>query len=273
MKGIPPDTCSKVAVRDGNSSWIVVTLVTPGAASSISHVSRDGASDATSSSQRASNVWTRRRGGSASRTVPTMASVPPRSVAKRRAGLPIGLDGAAVVVAERELRLGDGRPHPIGRGADEDLRDSMRAIPCLAVGTHGGLLHERLKGKQNVRGASPELVEPAVVEPSDGDGVEVVEPPAAAPMRDHQPRLLQDAQVLHDRDAGHLGKCLLELAERLAIALIEPIQQPPAGWIRQRPKDLVTLLHARENTSPFGYMSIPEGAQVRRAGEEIRSSG
>ena len=31
-------------MRDGNSSWIVVTLVTPGETSSISQVRRDGAS-------------------------------------------------------------------------------------------------------------------------------------------------------------------------------------------------------------------------------------
>ena len=42
-----------------------------------------------------------------------------------------------------------------------------------------------------------------------------------------------------------IGRPALELAERLAISLEEPVQQQPAVWIRQRLEDLV--VHAGDN--------------------------
>jgi hypothetical protein len=81
-------------------------------------------------------------------------------------------------------------------------------------------------------------------------------------MRDDEPCLLEDPKVLHDRDAAHLRQRLCQLTQRLAIALIEPIEEHPSRGVRQGPERRVVLLHDADNMSPNGYMSID---RIRRS--------
>ena len=60
---------------------------------------------------------------------------------------------------------------------------------------------------------------------------------------DDEARALQDPQVLHHAEARHL-QLGLELGERAAVALEEPVEEVPAGRIRQCPEDVV-VVHAR----------------------------
>ena len=64
--------------------------------------------------------------------------------------------------------------------------------------------------------------------------------------RDDEAGVLENAQVLHDAEAGHRRQQRFELTERLAIALSEPVKQAPPIRIGQCPKDGFHLLHARD---------------------------
>src|SRR5207244_94543 len=98
------------------------------------------------------------------------------------------------------------------------------------------VLQARLQGEQAGRDSTRVLVEPAVVEPANRDGIEEVMLLPADPTGGHEAGGLEDAQVLHRTESGHLRQRLLELRERLAIALMESIEQESPGWIRQRPE-------------------------------------
>ena len=50
-------------------------------------------------------------------------------------------------------------------------------------------------------------------------------------------RLLQDREVLHDPEPRHPRQVPAQLAERLAIALEEPVEQDPPIRIGERPED------------------------------------
>ena len=53
----------------------------------------------------------------------------------------------------------------------------------------------------------------------------------------HEPRLFEDAQVLHDPEARHRGQVHAQLTERLAIALEELVEQDPPTGVGERPED------------------------------------
>ena len=53
----------------------------------------------------------------------------------------------------------------------------------------------------------------------------------------HEPCLFQDAQVLHDPEARHLRQVPAQLTERLAIALVKPVEQHAAIGIAECPED------------------------------------
>src|SRR6187200_1231643 len=59
---------------------------------------------------------------------------------------------------------------------------------------------------------------------------------------DHESRLFQHLQVLHDPKAGHL-EFPLELAQRLAIALMQQIEQESARCIRQSLEHEIVAVH------------------------------
>src|SRR4051794_11554876 len=82
------------------------------------------------------------------------------------------------------------------------------------------------------------LADPPVVDQPDRDGVEEVQLLPATFARDHEPRLLQLLQVLHDPEPGHV-EALLELAQGLTVFAVELVEQAPPGRIGQRLEHLV----------------------------------
>jgi len=75
------------------------------------------------------------------------------------------------------------------------------------------------------------LVDPPVVDESDRDRVQEVPflPPCSP--RDYEARVFEHAQMLHDAEAGHLHLGL-ELGERAAVALEEPVEQESPRRVR-----------------------------------------
>ena len=90
------------------------------------------------------------------------------------------------------------------------------------------------------------LVDPPVVDQPDRHRVQVVELLPALPARDDETGVLEDAQVLHHAEAGHL-ELGLELRERAAVALEELVEQVASRRIGERLEDLV-VVHARKLT-------------------------
>jgi hypothetical protein len=70
---------------------------------------------------------------------------------------------------------------------------------------------------------------------------------AALPAANDESCLLEQAQVLHHPEAGHL-KLGLELGQRAAVALKEPVEQVPACRVGERLEHAVVVGHAWENT-------------------------
>jgi hypothetical protein len=67
--------------------------------------------------------------------------------------------------------------------------------------------------------------DPAVVDLPDRDRIEVVELLAALLVGDDQVRPLEDPEVLHHTEAGHLGERVDEGAERPTVVVGEQVEQ------------------------------------------------
>ena len=65
----------------------------------------------------------------------------------------------------------------------------------------------------------------------------------ARPASDHESRLLEEAQVLHHAEPGHL-QLGLELGERAAVTHKEPVEQEAPRRVGQRLEDTVVVGHA-----------------------------
>ena len=117
---MPPAIWTNVAVSESKPSWTTVSFETPGPASSTVHVIRDAGSARTSSSQRASNVQTRRSGGLDSMHLSDDRRLPLNPVDEGRARTPFRLDGARVVVLERVVGARERIPDLLAVCADED---------------------------------------------------------------------------------------------------------------------------------------------------------
>jgi hypothetical protein len=64
----------------------------------------------------------------------------------------------------------------------------------------------------------------------------------ARPAGDHETRVFEGAKVLHDAEAGHL-QVGLQLGERAAVALEEPVQQVTPRRVGQRLEHPVVVGH------------------------------
>ena len=80
---------------------------------------------------------------------------------------------------------------------------------------------------------------------TDGDGVEEVELRATDPAGDDETVRLQHGQVLGDAEAGHLGHGGRQLAERLAVPLVQQVEQRPAVTVGQGPEHGVEPIGVR----------------------------
>src|SRR6266850_892444 len=90
------------------------------------------------------------------------------------------------------------------------------------------------------------LVDPAVVDQPDRNRVEVVQLLPAPAARDDEACLLQDLEVLHDPEARHL-QLRLELGERAAVTLEEPVEEMPARRISECLEDGI-VVHGPNDT-------------------------
>ena len=66
----------------------------------------------------------------------------------------------------------------------------------------------------------------------------------ARPARDHEPRFLEDAQVLHDPEASHL-QLRFELGERAAVTRKKPVEQKSSSRVGERFEDAIVVCHGR----------------------------
>ena len=64
----------------------------------------------------------------------------------------------------------------------------------------------------------------------------------ARPACDDEPRVLEDAQVLHHPEAGHL-QLGLELGQRAAITLEEPVEEETTRGVGERLEHAVVVGH------------------------------
>jgi hypothetical protein len=76
------------------------------------------------------------------------------------------------------------------------------------------------------------------VDPPDRHGIEEMQLLPAAPSGDHQSRLFQHPQMLHDAEASH-PETPHQLAQALTVALEERVEQSASGGIGQGPEDRV----------------------------------
>ena len=76
---------------------------------------------------------------------------------------------------------------------------------------------------------------------ADGDGVQVVQPLPAHFAAGDEVGFAQHAQVLHHAEAGHRRQGPAQLAQGLAIALEQSVEQHPAATVGEGTEDGVVL--------------------------------
>jgi hypothetical protein len=86
------------------------------------------------------------------------------------------------------------------------------------------------------------LVDPPIVDQTDRHGVQEVPLFPALPARDDEPRVLEQAQMLHDAEARHL-QLGLELGERAAVTHEEPVEQEATRRVCERLEHAVVIRH------------------------------
>jgi len=89
------------------------------------------------------------------------------------------------------------------------------------------------------------FIYPPIVDQANGHGVEKVQLLAAGAAGDDEARFFQHSQMFHDAETCH-GQLAFELAQRLAVAREEQIQQKAAGRISQCLEYLIVVDHAAD---------------------------
>jgi hypothetical protein len=108
------------------------------------------------------------------------------------------------------------------------------------------LLQGGLEVRQGRRVACGVLVDPPVVDQPDRHGVQEVPLLPARPACEDEARVFEDAQVLHDAEAGHL-QFGFELRQRAAVTLEEPVEQEATRRVGERLEHAVVVVHGRDN--------------------------
>src|SRR5579863_3507232 len=85
------------------------------------------------------------------------------------------------------------------------------------------------------------LVYPPVMDEPDRDWVEEMQLFSARATGDHEPGVLQDAQVLHHAETGHFEN-RLELCQRQAVVGEEPVEQGASRWVGERLEHPVVVI-------------------------------
>jgi len=90
------------------------------------------------------------------------------------------------------------------------------------------------------------LVDPPIVDQPDRNRVEEVELLPTCFAGDHEARVFEHAQMLHDAETGHL-QFGLELSECAAVTLEEPVQQESPRRVSERLEHEGIVRHLSEN--------------------------
>jgi len=98
------------------------------------------------------------------------------------------------------------------------------------------------------------LANPAPVDLVNRHWIQIMQLLAPAPDDDNQVRRFEQTKVLGDRLARHV-QVPAQIGQRLAVALVQLIEQLPAAAVRQR---FEHCIHSPENMQPKGCMSMPE---------------
>src|SRR5580704_154761 len=123
----------------------------------------------------------------------------------------------------------------------------------LAVSVIGFSFKLSLELRKCAQSVSLEFADPAFGDLVDRNRIDKVQLFSALPLPGHEIGLLEYRQMLRDRLAGH-AQPLAQLAQRLAIPAVQPIQQLPTICIGQSAKHSI-VIHAG-NMEPFGYLTI-----------------
>ena len=89
-----------------------------------------------------------------------------------------------------------------------------------------------------------ELADPAIGDEADRDGVEVVVLLAADPAGLDQAGRLEHVEMAHDAEPGHPRQRRRQLAERLSVAIEQPVEEQPPARIAESPEDRRHVVHA-----------------------------
>jgi hypothetical protein len=81
-----------------------------------------------------------------------------------------------------------------------------------------------------------ELGDPPVVHLADGHRIEEVELLPALPARGHEVGVLQDREMLHHAEPGHLREFGAQRRQGAAVLGKEPVEQQPSVGVRERPE-------------------------------------
>src|SRR4051794_17693999 len=146
----------------------------------------------------------------------------------RRAGLQLPLAAHTEAVLRALVGIGDRLPEPLGRRLDVDLEHLVHRL----------LLEVALQLAERGGPGLGVLAHPPVVDEADRDRVQEVELLATAPLRRHEARVLEHAQMLHHAEARHRQPAL-EAAQRLPVVAKELVQQTSPRGISQRPEHLI----------------------------------
>ena len=123
----------------------------------------------------------------------------------------------------------------LGRGADVDLEQVAGSI-------HGRSFELKFEARQCTDPGLRVLANPAVVDQSDGDRIEVMQSFAADFATGDQARGFEEAQVLHNPEASHAGKAGGELAKRLPVLGEQAVEQQSPARVAERLEDVVAFV-------------------------------
>mgnify|MGYP003516575287 CR=1 FL=1 len=85
--------------------------------------------------------------------------------------------------------------------------------------------------------------DPSVVDLADRHGIQVVELLATLLVGDDELRGLEQAEVLHHAEAGHLGERLDKARQSLAVVIGQRVEQRPTRGVRERLEHVVEVVH------------------------------
>ena len=107
----------------------------------------------------------------------------------------------------------------------------------MGRGGHRVFLQVPLEGGHRADDRLGVLADPTIRDEADRNGIEVVALLAPDAAGRDQFRALEDVQVAHDAEPGHIGQVAAQVAERSAVLVEQEIEQEPAARVGQGAED------------------------------------